>query len=293
VGNFLFGSWELSFVQGGNTYTVGESKAVVAQADGSHLIYDDPPNGLFPYVKRDLAGSEHPEDEDSAPLADADLLHEPALNATITGHNDFPLLVNNLRRRAALSGTSFLNPRVYTDVLSCELAADLDACSDCDPQPDGSGSGSGSNPQLEPPTDSANYPATYQIYMRPKRVFSQTDECDYEWIGFEAYGLTTPEDGGTPCYPDGAWSEQYCPSSSTLDPDLPPSIDGIEVWGDTCTYTATADWRSVENMYPAGNLTCQNKWREASCIKGPRGVQWDCELGIAFYMVACSWEQIS
>jgi hypothetical protein len=277
---------------------------VVAQADGSHLIYDDAPsNGeLFSYLrKRDLAGSEDqdPEDEDSTPREDGDL-QEPALNATIR-LDDFllpaPALVtmpdNNLRRRAALSGTSFLDPRVYTDVLSCELAADLDACSDCDPQPDGSGSGSGSNPQLEPPTDSANYPATYQIYMRPKRVFSQTDECDYEWIGFEAYGLTTPEDGGTPCYPDGAWSEQYCPSSSTLDPDLPPSIDGIEVWGDTCTYTATADWRSVENMYPAGNLTCQNKWREASCIKGPRGVQWDCELGIAFYMVACSWEQIS
>ncbi|GAQ08424.1 mutanase Pc12g07500 [Aspergillus lentulus] len=142
----------------GNTYTVGESKAVVAQADGSHLIYNDPPNGLFPYRrKRDLAGSsdQHQEDEDSAPLADADLLHEPALNATIR-LDDFLLPAttpnNNLRRPAALPGTSFLDSRVYTDVLSSRRQRQRRPRQ---------------QPQQEPPTDSTGYPATYQIYMRP------------------------------------------------------------------------------------------------------------------------------
>lgn len=70
MGNFPFGSWELSFVQNGNTYTVGESKAVVPRADGSHLIYDDPPsNEVFPYLKnRDLDSSEDPKDDNFTPV---------------------------------------------------------------------------------------------------------------------------------------------------------------------------------------------------------------------------------
>jgi hypothetical protein len=75
---------------------------------------------------------------------DADL-HEPALNATIG--LDFPLPVttlNNLRPRAASSLISFLDSRVYTDVLGYVLDKYLDSCSDCDTQPDDGTSGSNS-----------------------------------------------------------------------------------------------------------------------------------------------------
>ncbi|PKX92479.1 uncharacterized protein P174DRAFT_336749, partial [Aspergillus novofumigatus IBT 16806] len=49
VGNFPLGSWELSFVQ---SREGGRGGVWLPQADGSHLIYDDPPNGLFPYLRK-------------------------------------------------------------------------------------------------------------------------------------------------------------------------------------------------------------------------------------------------
>ncbi|EAW24837.1 uncharacterized protein NFIA_103250 [Aspergillus fischeri NRRL 181] len=186
VGNFPLGSWELSFVQGGNTYTVGESKAV---ADGSHLIYDDPPNGLFPYLKRDLAGSEDQDPEDGDP-------QEPALNATIR-LNNFQLPATTPKQQPQPPRRPLRDqlPRPAGLYRHTELSAPT-----ATPNPTAAAA---TPSKSRPPTPPATQQPTRS--MRLKRVFSQPDECDYEWAGFEAYGLTTPEDGGAPCYLDGAW----------------------------------------------------------------------------------------
>ncbi|RAK84431.1 hypothetical protein BO79DRAFT_108982, partial [Aspergillus costaricaensis CBS 115574] len=53
IGKFPFGSWELEFVDtAGITRTVGTPKAVVPKPDGSHYIYDAPPNQQFPYQRK-------------------------------------------------------------------------------------------------------------------------------------------------------------------------------------------------------------------------------------------------
>ncbi|KAJ0418472.1 hypothetical protein BJY00DRAFT_314839 [Aspergillus carlsbadensis] len=88
----------------------------------------------------------------------------------------------------------------------------------------------------------------------------------------------------TPCNVEPAWTQAAAREGPVMNPALPQSLKGLNVFGDTCSYTEDSD----ATMKVQGTLKCE-KWKDAVCGKGP-DMNYACGNGVwAAYMLVCQW----
>jgi hypothetical protein len=129
-----------------------------------------------------------------------------------------------------------------------------------------------------PSPNCAGDPARYHLFL-----FSH----DYgaggfysEWRGLNCHGTKRC----TPCNVEPAWTQAAAREGPVTNPALPQSLKGLNVFGDTCSYTEDSD----ATMKVQGTLKCE-KWKDAVCGKGP-DVNYACGNGVwASYMLVCQW----
>jgi hypothetical protein len=82
------------------------------------------------------------------------------------------------------------------------------------------------------------------------------------------------------------WRRKTNVEGHITNPAFPDSLKGIEVFGDTCEYTANEN--VAKGTRSVGTLSC-NRWKDAICIKGLDTVS-ACGKGkYAAYMLICEW----
>lgn len=126
---------------------------------------------------------------------------------------------------------------------------------------------------VSPPTNTAGGSPRYDI-------FSTSEESDNEWIfEYEGYGsYTSSTYDECDFHPD--WETE------ADDTDMPATLDGITVFGDTCNYSQTSSWSAASSGSTVGILTC-DKWSQATCWKG--SVSSDCVGVEVVDLVYCEW----
>ncbi|CEL02581.1 hypothetical protein ASPCAL03748 [Aspergillus calidoustus] len=123
-------------------------------------------------------------------------------------------------------------------------------------------------------------PARYHLFVfshdRGSGAFSS------EWRGRNCHGTGTCRARGVT--PD--WRQKTTVEGHVTNPAFPDSLQGIEVFGDTCAYTA--DINVTKGTRSVGTLSCKH-WKDAICIKGPDTVAACGEGKYAAYMLICEW----
>jgi hypothetical protein len=123
-----------------------------------------------------------------------------------------------------------------------------------------------------PSPNSDGDPASYHFIIRQSGN-------DFEYEGWDTYYNDASEHNWyNLCDISPAWTRDAPPLDTTSDPELPSSLNGIAVYGDTCSLTKREKgWR----------LTC-NKWKEPTCatMANAHG----CDNGFAWDRLACRWD---
>jgi hypothetical protein len=123
-------------------------------------------------------------------------------------------------------------------------------------------------------------PARYHLFVFSKDKGSGAFAS--EWRGLNCHGTGTCRACGVK--PD--WLRKTNVEGRITNPAFPDSLKGIEVFGDTCEYTA--DENVTKGTRSVGTLSC-NRWKDAICIKGPDTVS-ACGKGkYVAYMLICEW----
>lgn len=226
VSDFPLRSWELSYTMTRKVITVGTPSAPVARADGSHLIWDDVPASFFAYQKREASPETDFESVANHRNSYSDHLELPQSNVSARADLEYPIpTAGYLSRRAALTGTSFLDPKVNLDVLSCALDSDISGCDDCDNQdvpaipPIGAGTDVPSAPTGPAPTSGGTKGCVAIVYYQDDHKKLQ------EYHAYEFYPLTPSIDVCPEINPPD-WIESGAPDA------MPSEMTGISAFGD-------------------------------------------------------------
>ncbi|KAL3450781.1 hypothetical protein BJX65DRAFT_304936 [Aspergillus insuetus] len=122
-------------------------------------------------------------------------------------------------------------------------------------------------------------PARYHLFVFSKDKGSGAFSS--EWRGLNCHGTGSCRACGVK--PD--WQKKNVEGRIT-NPAFPDSLKGIEVFGDTCAYTA--DENVTKGTRSVGTLSC-NRWKDAICIKGPDTVSAYGRGKYAANMLICEW----
>ncbi|KAJ0420820.1 hypothetical protein BJY00DRAFT_312746 [Aspergillus carlsbadensis] len=136
-----------------------------------------------------------------------------------------------------------------------------------------------SNPNVPAP-NCAGDPSRYHLFVLSP--YKGSGAFASEWRGLNCHGAGTSR----ACDVTPDWRRKTNVEGHFTNPAFPGRLTGVEVFGDTCSYTA--DINVTKGTRSVGTLPC-NKWKDAICIKGPDSVSACGQRKYAAYMLICEW----